>query len=176
MPTFGFSDAQANTVISYFTARDGRAAFSSDPPAPDSKSLAVGGVVFSMLQCARCHPSGPVTAAAGASTAELAPSLLLARGRLRHDWVPDWIKNPQGWVPGTRMPNFFLEVKPGELMSPVPPMLSAPVFAAQKQQLLRHFASEAEMNAYLADPDKVTVALRDHVWSLSGGAPAGGGR
>jgi hypothetical protein len=32
------------------------------------------------------------------------------------------------------------------------------------------------MNAYLADPDKVTVALRDHVWSLSGGAPAGGGR
>jgi hypothetical protein len=130
----------------------------------------VGGVVFGMLQCARCHPTS--VQPAQAASADLAPSLLLAHDRLRYDWVPSWIQNPQTWVPGTRMPNFFPEVKPGELMSPVPAMLNAPVFAGQKQQILRHFASEAEMNAWLGDVQKVTTALRDHIWAISrGGQP-----
>ena len=165
MPTFGFTDEQANAVISYFTARDRQRPFLSDPTAQDARSLAVGGVVFGMLQCARCHPAGEVQAA----SADLAPSLLLAHDRLRYDWVSDWIQNPQKWVPGTRMPNFFAEVKPGELLSPVPAMLNAPAFAAQKQQLRGYFASDEEMNAYLSDVNKVTGALRDHIWVLSGG-------
>jgi mono/diheme cytochrome c family protein len=167
MPTFGFTDDQANTVLNYFAAREERHPFVSEPPAPDSRSLAVGGVVFGMLQCARCHPTTTPTGQAAA--ADLAPSLLLAHDRLRYDWVPDWIRNPQGWVPGTRMPNFFPETKPGELMSPVPAMLNAPVFSAQKRQLLGYFSSEAEMNAWLGDVGKVTTALTDHIWAISGG-------
>jgi hypothetical protein len=127
-----------------------------------------------MLQCARCHPSGEVKAA----SADLAPSLLLAHDRLRYDWVPEWIKDPQAWVPGTRMPNFFSKGEHGEILSQVHLQVAAPVFAAQKQQLLRYFASEAEMTAYLADSNNVATALRDHIWLLSGGgrrpsAPAG---
>jgi mono/diheme cytochrome c family protein len=165
MPTFGFTDEQANTVIAYFESRDRQRPYLSEPAPPDARSLAVGGVVFGMLQCSRCHPAGDVQAA----SADLAPSLLLAHDRLRYDWVPDWIQNPQKWVPGTRMPNFFAEVKPGELLSPVPAMLNAPTFAAQKQQLRSYFASDEEMNAYLSDTQKVTSALRDHIWVLSGG-------
>lgn len=171
MPTFGFTDDQANTVLAYFAAREKQRPFLSEPDAPDARSAAVGNVVFGMLQCSRCHPS--TAEAAKAATGDLAPSLLLAHDRLRHDWVPDWIQNPQKWVPGTRMPNFFVEVKPGELMSPVPAMLNAPTFAAQKQQLRSYFASDEEMNAYLADPVKVTGALRDHIWILSGGRRPG---
>jgi cbb3-type cytochrome oxidase cytochrome c subunit/predicted nucleic acid-binding Zn-ribbon protein len=165
MPTFGFTDSQANAVISYFTAREKRQPFSSPPSAPDPRSLAVGSVVFAMFQCAKCHPSGPVVAA----TADLAPSLLLAHDRLRHDWVPDWIKDPQKWVPGTRMPSNFPETQPGQFTSPVAQAINAPSFAAQKAQMMRYFASEAELIAYLSDVDKVTQALRDHIWSLSGG-------
>jgi hypothetical protein len=170
MPTFGFTDDQANTVISYFAARDQSRPFLSEPALPDPRSIAAGGIVFAMLQCARCHP----TSGEAVQTASdvLAPSLLLAHDRLRFDWVPQWIQDPQAWVPGTRMPNFFPEIKPGELMSPVPAMLNAPTFAAQKQQLLRIFGSEAEMNAYLSDVSKVTAALRDHIWSISGGSRA----
>ncbi|HEX9941079.1 MAG TPA: c-type cytochrome [Thermoanaerobaculia bacterium] len=167
MPTFGFTDEQANAVISYFAARDQSRPFLSEPAPPDPRSLAVGGVVFGMLQCARCHPSS--AEAVTAATGDLAPSLLLAHDRLRYDWVPLWVQNPQFWVPGTRMPNFFPETKPGEYMSPVPTMLNAPTFAAQKQQLLRLFGSEAEMNAYLSDVGRVTTALRDHIWAISGG-------
>jgi hypothetical protein len=35
--------------------------------------------------------------------------------------------------------------------------------------MLQYFSSEAELKAYLADADKVTTALRDHIWSISGG-------
>jgi mono/diheme cytochrome c family protein len=178
MPTFDFSDAQANTVLSYFTARDHWATFTSAPPPADPRSLAAGEVVFSMLQCARCHPAGPVTAGSGgASTAELAPSLLLARARLRHDWVPEWIENPQGWVPGTRMPNFFSVSPSGEIVSQYGLVIDAPNNAANKAHLLRYFNSESELKAFLNDPSKVSAALRDHIWSLTaGGATSGGGR
>lgn len=169
MPTFGFTDEQANTVLTYFTARENTHPFLSQPGAPDPRSLAVGGVVFSMFQCAKCHPAGAAAAQATGVSADLAPSLLLARDRLRYSWVPDWIKDPQKWVPGTRMPSNFPEVKPGEFTSPVAQAINSPAFAAQKQQMMRYFSSEAELNAYLADVDKVTAALRDHIWSLSGG-------
>ncbi len=182
MPTFGFTDAQANTVISYFTAREERPPFLSRSITVQARDLAVGGVVFGISQCARCHPSGPTTAGAAASTAELAPSLLLADDRLRHDWVPDWIKDPQKWIPGTRMPNFFQKSEDGTYSSPFAMGIDAPTYAAQKAQMLQHFASEAELKAYLADPDKVAGALRDYIWSISGGLrrppalanPAGG--
>jgi cytochrome c2/predicted nucleic acid-binding Zn-ribbon protein len=168
MPTFGFTDDQENTVIGYFTSREMRRPFSSQPDAAQARNLAVGGVVFGMAQCGRCHPTGS-SAGAGASTAELAPSLLLASGRLRHDWVPSWIKDPQSWIPGTRMPDFFQKSEEGQYSSPFAMGIDTPAYAGQKAQLLQHFGSEAELKAYLGDPDKVTGALRDYIWSLSGG-------
>jgi hypothetical protein len=46
--------------------------------------------------------------------------LSLAKSRLRPEWVEEWLRNPQGFQPGTRMPNFFfydeLEDEEGELV------------------------------------------------------------
>lgn len=169
MPTFGFTDDQANGLIGYFTAREQRRPFIAQAMSAHARDLAVGGGVFSMAQCGRCHPSGPTTAGAAASTAELAPSLLLADGRLRHDWVPHFVKDPQSWIPGTRMPNFFQKSEDGKYSSPFALGIDAPTYAAQKAQMMQHFGSEAELKAYLADPDRVTAALRDYIWSISGG-------
>jgi mono/diheme cytochrome c family protein len=164
MPTFGFKDEQINTIVSYFQTRDGREAFFSSPTIADQRSRAVGRVTFDMLQCAKCHPAGPRTSAAGLSAAELAPSLLLAPGRLRHDWVPEWIKDPQSWVRGTNMPANFPKMKDGSYQSPLAQALAAPMFAAQKREMMRHFESEEELMTFLSDPDQVVVALRDHIW------------
>ncbi len=165
MPTFGFSDEEINTVVSYFAARDGRETFLSPPAPPDSRNRAVGEVTFNMLQCAKCHPAGPqASAAAGVGSAELAPSLLLATSRLRHDWVPDWIKDPQSWIRGTNMPANFMRNPDGTYLSPLAGAIDAPMFSTQKQTLMRHFESEEELRDYLADADRVTVALRDHIW------------
>lgn len=164
MPTFGFDDEEINTVVSYFRTRDERDAFLSEPPLADQRSRAVGRVTFGMLQCAKCHPAGPKSTAAGVSAAELAPSLLLAPGRLRHDWVPNWIKDPQSFVRGTNMPANFAKLKDGTYQSPLGRALEAPMFSAQKNEMLRYFDSEEDLKAFLSDPDKVVVALRDHIW------------
>jgi cbb3-type cytochrome oxidase cytochrome c subunit len=37
------------------------------------------------------------------------PDLNMARERLRPEWVPHWLRNPQAVQPGTRMPNFFYD-------------------------------------------------------------------
>jgi len=172
MPTFGFTDEQANTVLAYFGAREERQPFLSPFPGADPKSLAVGKVVFGLFQCAKCHPAGAEAAKATGMTPDLAPSLLLAHDRLRYDWVPSWVKDPQKWVPGTRMPSNFPESSPGKYDSPVAMAIDSPSFAAQKAELMKQFGSEAELKAFLADVDKVTTALRDQIWNLSGGGGA----
>jgi cytochrome c2 len=170
MPTFGFTDEQANAVIAYFASREQRQPFLSPFPGAEARDLAVGGVVFNLFQCAKCHPAGAEAAKATGVSPDLAPSLLLAHDRLRHDWVPSWVKDPQKWVPGTRMPSNFPESSPGHYDSPVAAVIDSPAYAAQKAQMMRYFKSEAELKAYLADVDKVTAALRDHIWSLASGA------
>ena len=121
-----------------------------------------------MLQCAKCHPAGAeAVQAAGGASGELAPSLLLAQERLRHDWVADWIKDPQGWIAGTKMPTNFPEAADGTFSSPMPMAINQATFAAEKRRMMRHFSSEAELADFLADVDTVTLALRDHIWTLS---------
>ena len=168
MPTFSFTDDQLNAVVGYFASREQQRPFGTEPPGADARNLAVGEVAFNMFQCAKCHPAGAdAAAAAGGAKGDLAPSLLMAHDRLRYDWVPLWIKNPQFWVPGTRMPTNFPEMEPGKFLSPVAQAIDQPTYAAQKQRMMQHFASDAELKAYLADTDKVTTALRDYIWSLS---------
>jgi len=169
MPTFQLTDGEANTLVDYFAALDGQEAFlspySNEISSP--RDRAVGEVVFNMLQCARCHPAGPAALAPGqVSAAELAPSLLLAQERLRWNWVPSWVKDPQGWIAGTKMPNNFEKKPDGTYGTPFEFAFDAPVFAPGKARLLPYFDSEEELKSYLLDADRVTRALRDHIWTL----------
>lgn len=167
MPTFDFSDEEANSLVEYFAVADGRHAFSYPPEDGPERERVVGEQVFNMLQCAKCHPSGPGAAAAsGAADAELAPSLLLARARLRHDWVPAWIKDPQSFVPGTKMPTNF-PLQNGEFESFVDQAINQPTYAAEKARMMRYFDSEEELLAFLNDVDAVSRSLRDYIWTLS---------
>ena len=164
MPSFEFSDDQVNSIIAYFASTDGREPFLSEPTPASARARAVGDVAFNLFQCAKCHPSGPQPAGGAVSAGELAPSLLLAKDRLRHDWVADWILDPQSWVPGTRMPTNFAQGSDGVYQSPIANAIDAPMFASQKRQLMRHFDTEEDLKAYLGDAELVTEALRDHIW------------
>ncbi len=165
MPTFGFSDDEVNALVSYFAAREERLAFLSDPARPGARELVVGEVTFNMFQCAKCHPAGPQEdLGAGVGAGDLAPSLLLAKQRLRHDWVPDWIRDPQSWIPGSKMPANFPRSPDGGYTSPLAMAIDTPMFAQQKERMMRYFSSDEELKAYLGDADYVTGVLRDHIW------------
>ena len=164
MPSFGFADDQVNKLVDYFAAENERDSFLSPPGRPDDRDLTVGRVAFNMFQCAKCHPAGPQAAAEGVSAGELAPSLLLAPGRLRHDWVPSWIEDPQSWMPGTKMPANFPKSADGEYSSPLAMAIDAPMFKDQKRQVAAYFDSEEDLKNHLSDPEYVTKVLRDHIW------------
>jgi mono/diheme cytochrome c family protein len=166
MPTFDFTDEEVNALMDYFNARDQRDSFLSAKGDADRRDLAVGSVVFDMLQCARCHPAGD-SAIEGVSSAELAPSLLMAPDRLRHDWIPHWIMDPQSWVPGTKMPANFQKLDDGTFQSPLVQAIAAPMFADQKREMMRYFNSEQELLDYLGDVERISGALRDHIWTLN---------
>jgi len=107
MPTFHFDDPTATDVVKYFVAlEDETLRFRSQQASDEGvHDLASGQQLFKDLQCQKCHVVGGQMP--GGTPADWAPDLALAHDRLQHDWIVEWLKDPQKWLPGTRMPNFF---------------------------------------------------------------------
>ncbi|HSP16160.1 MAG TPA: c-type cytochrome [Thermoanaerobaculia bacterium] len=174
MPTFQFTDDEANRLVSMFAAEGKVPQFDTYqhfmPPAPN---IAIGREVFSMLRCAQCHQTVPVGDPANppipntADTTSLAPNLTLAKVRLRHDWIADWIRRPDEMIPGTRMPtNFPRDGATGGFQSPLAMAIDTPQFAAHKAVLLPYFKSEDDLRAAMKDAVALTGYLRDYIWSI----------
>jgi cytochrome c2 len=67
-------------------------------------SAKLGKELFQSYQCALCHATRegqPLTSDI------IAPNLILAKERLRPEWMIEWLIDPQRLQPGTKMPNFF---------------------------------------------------------------------
>lgn len=67
-------------------------------------SAKAGKALFQAYQCALCHATRegqPLTKDI------IAPNLILAKERLRPEWMLEWLIDPQKLQPGTKMPNFF---------------------------------------------------------------------
>jgi cytochrome c2 len=178
MPTFGFTDRELNDLTRYFAFLD-RASypFLTAEHAMEPARWAAGRKVFELLRCKQCHPrSEQEMNAPGVDRSSLAPNLQMAARRLRHDWINDWIRRPDEWMPGTRMPTNFPKAENGQRTSPLAALVDAPAFAKDRAEFAQLLGGDGEAREFLGDPDAVTKALRDYVWSigLNGGtAPAG---
>jgi mono/diheme cytochrome c family protein len=178
MPTFGFTETELNDLTRYFANLD-RASypFLNADYATDAARWAAGKRVFELLKCKQCHPrSEQEMNAPGVDRSSLAPNLQMASTRLRHDWINDWIRRPDEWMPGTRMPTNFPKSEEGKRTSPLAALVDAPAFAADRAELGRALGGDDAARRFLADPDAVTKALRDYVWSIGvngGTGPAG---
>ena len=90
----GSSLAHAEEAITYFRV---------DTPEFFASAKA-GKQLFEMYKCALCH----ATREGQALTKDIiAPNLILAKDRLRPEWILEWIIDPPKLQPGTKMPNFF---------------------------------------------------------------------
>ncbi|MBI4971950.1 MAG: c-type cytochrome [Candidatus Omnitrophica bacterium] len=140
MPTFGFSDQDADTLVKGFRGKSHVPLTFVDADAKAApESLADGKKIFEMFQCTKCHavtPEGKIELKEGVTASDLAPNLTLAKNRLRHEWIVDWLKDPNAVMPNTRMPGYF-----PDLQSPAPDILGG-------------------------DAMKQMAALRDYVVSL----------
>ncbi|MDA0999925.1 MAG: c-type cytochrome [bacterium] len=106
MPNFQMPEKDAAALVNYLAALDNklRSYVHFDPTRVKSETLAAGRILFQKAECLSCHnkwPSPP------GSEPPSAPNLLLAKERLRPEWIFRWIMNPSRIRPGTKMPTFF---------------------------------------------------------------------
>ena len=108
MPTFGLDDAHWNDVLDYFEAvSDAVGPFRTHETVADATAISTGRELFELLRCQQCHVLDTIPA--DQDVANLAPDLRMASERLQPDWILDWLINPLGIQPGTRMPTFWTE-------------------------------------------------------------------
>jgi mono/diheme cytochrome c family protein len=140
MPTFSLKDEEISALTKYFLALHKKDLEIRDYQAIElnPKYLSVGKQLFDDLQCMSCHYTGRIPE--GKTMSDLAPNLVLAKGRLKPDWIVDWIINPEAIQPGTKMPQFY-----PDLVEPSP--YSEELGANSKEQI---------------------KAMRDHVLTIGG--------
>ncbi|TMA16577.1 MAG: c-type cytochrome [Deltaproteobacteria bacterium] len=153
MPTFHFSDADATDVVHFFAAASNKSF-----PYLTAESQQLTGArakeadqLFKDLQCINCHVIGQLRP--GQDPGSAAPNLLLAKERLRPDWIPPWLKNPQALLEGTRMPSFW------DFSDEAHPTSPSKLFNgdAKKQiDALRDYLMHLELNG--AQPSKTASA------------------
>jgi hypothetical protein len=156
MPTFGFSDDNATTLVQMFSSMD-----HAPYPYPyygdmrvDVQKKKIGETLFQNLKCVQCHIVGEQKLTPE-ETARAAPNLLMAKRRLRPEWIEKWLANPEALQTGTRMPSFwagganFLE---GLMSSPAGAVFKSLPGIDGVKDLARHQIE----------------AVRDHVFTLEG--------
>lgn len=112
MPTFQLNEDETGKIMRYFLGMSKQDFQIRDYGAVsvEAKYMAPGRKLFEAYQCANCHPSGSADLSQlTVSPSDAAPDLGLAAGRLKPEWIVEWIVDPHKLEPGTRMPTFFYE-------------------------------------------------------------------
>src|SRR6202453_2706471 len=105
MPTFSFSDNELRKLVRFFQALSQQAMpyIPEQVPVLTTKETDMARSLFSSTAapCLKCHATGDPAHDKIAT----APNFLLAKERLKPDWVERWITDPQAVSPGTSMPS-----------------------------------------------------------------------
>jgi len=105
MPTFYFSDHEVRVLVRFFQALSQQPIpyIPEQVPTLTAKETGMARSLFSSTgaPCLKCHATGDPNHDKIAT----APNFLLAKDRLKPDWVVRWITDPQAVSPGTSMPS-----------------------------------------------------------------------
>jgi cytochrome c551/c552 len=127
MPTFSLSDNELRKLVRFFQALSQQPMpyIPEQVPELTAKETDMARGLFSSTAapCLKCHATGDP---AHDKTAT-APNFLLAKERLKPDWVERWIVDPQAISPGTSMPSglFKRENDRWVFSGPTPPSFRA---------------------------------------------------
>ena len=123
MPTFSFSDNELRKLVRFFQALSQQPIpyIPEQVPTLTAKESDMARSLFSSTAapCLKCHATGD----SQHDKIATAPNFLLAKERLKPDWVERWILDPQAISPGTSMPSglFKRENNQWVFAGPTPP-------------------------------------------------------
>jgi len=105
MPTFSISENELGKLVRFFQAlaRQPFPYIPEEVPVLTAKETEMARSLFSSTAapCLKCHATGDPAHDRTAT----APNFLQARGRLKPDWMEQWMLDPQAISPGTSMPS-----------------------------------------------------------------------
>jgi cytochrome c551/c552 len=144
MPTFSFSDNELRKLVRFFQALSQQPMpyIPEQVPTLTTKETDMARSLFSSTAapCLKCHATGDPSHDKIAT----APNFLLAKERLKPDWVERWITDPQAVSPGTSMPSGL--------------------FKEQNNQWIFSGPTPATFNGYTGDHRKL---LTDYIFQLT---------
>lgn len=123
MPTFSFSENELRKLVRFFQALSQQPLpyIPEQRPMLTAKETDMARSLFSSkaAPCLKCHATGDPQHDKTAT----APNFLLAKERLKPDWVERWVLDPQAITPGTSMPSglFKRENNHWVFAGPTPP-------------------------------------------------------
>ena len=139
MPTFSFSDNELRKLVRFFEALSQQPLpyIPEEVPTLTAKESDMARSLFSSTAapCLKCHATGDPTHDKIAT----APNFLLAKERLKPDWVERWITDPQAVSPGTSMPSGLFKQQDGQWVfaGPTPPTFNG--FSGDHRKLLTDY-------------------------------------
>ncbi len=139
MPTFSFSNNELRILVRFFQALSQQPMpyIPEQVPVLTTKETDMARSLFSSTAapCLKCHATGDPDHDKIAT----APNFLLAKERLKPDWVERWITDPQAVSPGTSMPSgLFKEVDNQWVFAgPTPPSFNG--FTGDHRKLLTDY-------------------------------------
>ena len=139
MPTFSFSDNELRKLVRFFEALSQQPLpyIPEQMPPLTAKESDMARSLFSSTAapCLKCHATGD---AAHDKTAT-APNFLLAKERLKPDWVERWITDPQSVSPGTAMPSGLFKQQDDHYVFAGPTPASFNGFTGDHRKLLTDY-------------------------------------
>ena len=186
MPTFSFSDNELRKLVRFFQALSQQPMpyIPQEVPTLTAKETDMARSLFSSTAapCLKCHATGDPAHDKFAT----APNFLLARQRLKPDWVERWIIDPQAVSPGTSMPSGLFRKQNNQWVfaGPTPPsfqgydkdhtkLLVDYIFQLTPEEQRRVAAAMGKTRASTAAPAKNNASMRK---PATGQAGFGGSR
>jgi cytochrome c2 len=139
MPTFSFSDNELRKLVRFFQALSQQPMpyIPEQVPTLTAKENDMARSLFSSTAapCLKCHATGDPAHDKIAT----APNFLLAKERLKPDWVERWITDPQSVSPGTAMPSGLFKQQDNQWVfaGPTPPTFNG--FTGDHRKLLTDY-------------------------------------
>ena len=176
MPTFSFSDNELRKLVRFFQALSQQPLpyIPEQVPTLTAKETDMARSLFSSTAapCLKCHATGDPAHDKIAT----APNFLLAKERLKPDWVERWITDPQAVSPGTSMPSGLFKQQNNQWVfaGPTPPtfngydgdhrkLLTDYIFQLTPEEQRRVAASMPRAAAAVPrPPDRKRAAVESH--------------
>ena len=109
MPNFQFKDDEIRDISAFLVAQSTPYQSGGSTVKPDDAAAQEGASVYGEAFCSSCHAIQ--NAAGNLVGGNIGPELTRVGSKVTTEWLENWLRNPKGYDPDTKMPHFRFDNK-----------------------------------------------------------------